>query len=590
MYQTVAVYVALAVFGLGLVYKVSTWFRHTVGMDGRGIGVSARVAAAAKGIVLTLLSVRVFSVLKALLLDAVLQVRTLRQDIYRWFMHICIVGGFMTLLVMHALSKYTTSALFPEYQSTLNPFLFLRDFAAALMIFGLAMVAYRRFMRKYSRPSTSPMDLYAMVILGVIIVSGVLLEGVKIVSQSAFQGMVDEYVTQPDVQDRKALEAYWVNQFGMASPELKAPFDAKLLEQGKALHEMNCAQCHASPQWAFGGYAVSRIAKPVASGLDRANASAVLWHIHFWASLFGLAYLPFSKMFHVFAGPLSLAMNTVMRRGRSAPANLATKQMIELDACIHCGACTSHCSVAVAFEAVPNVNILPSEKIASLKLLAAGKKLDADQIRTIQQGMFLCTNCDRCTLACPVGINLRDLWFSARESLLELSQPEFLLLTPFSLYRGFMQESMERRQYLHPVEVTREAIVSGCNPEMLANRHQPLEPGEIVLLRKLNASLQSQSFSKCYRCSTCSNSCPVVRNYKRPAEVLGLLPHQIMHAAGLRLWDLVFASNMLWDCLGCYQCQENCPQNVCVADILYELKSLSVARAIQEPPLLKKVG
>jgi heterodisulfide reductase subunit C len=80
-------------------------------------------------------------------------------------------------------------------------------------------------------------------------------------------------------------------------------------------------------------------------------------------------------------------------------------------------------------------------------------------------------------------------------------------------------------------------------------------------------------------CGICSNSCPVVRNYPNPSQVLGLLPHQIMHALGLKLWDIIFSSPMLWNCLGCYQCQEECPERVCVADILCELKNLAMARA-----------
>jgi len=71
----------------------------------------------------------------------------------------------------------------------------------------------------------------------------------------------------------------------------------------------------------------------------------------------------------------------------------------------------------------------------------------------------------------------------------------------------------------------------------------------------------------------------VVRNYSHPTEALGLLPHQLMHAAGMGLWDLVFSSRMLWDCLGCYQCQEHCPQGVCVADIIYEFKNIAITRA-----------
>jgi heterodisulfide reductase subunit C len=30
---------------------------------------------------------------------------------------------------------------------------------------------------------------------------------------------------------------------------------------------------------------------------------------------------------------------------------------------------------------------------------------------------------------------------------------------------------------------------------------------------------------------------------------------------------------MLWDCLTCFQCQEQCPQGVGVTDVLYELKN-----------------
>jgi heterodisulfide reductase subunit C len=36
---------------------------------------------------------------------------------------------------------------------------------------------------------------------------------------------------------------------------------------------------------------------------------------------------------------------------------------------------------------------------------------------------------------------------------------------------------------------------------------------------------------------------------------------------------------MLWDCVTCYQCQEHCPQNVTVTDILYQLKNLAVKNA-----------
>jgi heterodisulfide reductase subunit C len=236
------------------------------------------------------------------------------------------------------------------------------------------------------------------------------------------------------------------------------------------------------------------------------------------------------------------------------------------------------CSVAGAFPEIGNPNMLPSEKIASLKALAAGRELGLSEIRSLQNGMHLCTNCNRCTEACPAGIGLRDLWFSVRERLLRQSVPEFLLLSPFALYRGIRRESINHGGYLPPVQTAMRTVAAPWDADKGREGATPLEPGEKTTLRGLNTSFPSGSFSNCYRCVTCSNSCPVVQNYKNPEEVLGILPHQMMHAVGLSLWDLVFSSGMLWNCLGCYQCQENCPQGVRVTDILYELKNMAIAK------------
>jgi len=46
---------------------------------------------------------------------------------------------------------------------------------------------------------------------------------------------------------------------------------------------------------------------------------------------------------------------------------------------------------------------------------------------------------------------------------------------------------------------------------------------------------------------------------------------------------------MLWDCLGCYQCQEHCPQDVRVVDVFYELKNMAIAQA-KEKLLNEKTG
>jgi heterodisulfide reductase subunit C/nitrate reductase gamma subunit len=579
MFFRASLYVALAIFVLGLVYKVATWFTYRIGAEAAASSTAARVGAAVQGMVRTLFSRKIVTLVRAFLLDGIFQVKVYREDRLRWLMHTLIFFGFMLLLLFHALDKYVSMPLFAGYYPTLNPFLFLRDLFGTMVIVGVGIAVYRRFFLKLSRPRTNSQDQYAIAILAVIMLSGILLLAAKIGSHTRYEEMVQEYTMNADQEDLSGLEAYWVEYYGTVSPTAKGPFDAATLERGKLINEMSCLQCHSRPQSAFLSYSAAVLMRPFALALDRAHAPTILWYLHFLACFIGLAYLPFSRMFHIFATPVSLMANAVMEKKTSDPANIATRQVMELDACTHCGTCSARCSVGVVFETIPNLNILPSEKIGSLKALAAGKELSPQQLGTILQGMYLCTNCYRCTVACPSGINLQDLWFSARETLLARGYPEFLVLSPFSYYRALATEGLNGARYAKAAEIAREGILAGVNVAAVRDLTAPLTPGEDALKSRLEASFQAQTFSQCYRCMTCSNACPVVRNYPTPEATLGLLPHQIMHAVGLRLWDLVFSAKMLWDCLGCYQCQEQCPQSVHVADVLYELKSVAITRA-----------
>jgi heterodisulfide reductase subunit C len=255
---------------------------------------------------------------------------------------------------------------------------------------------------------------------------------------------------------------------------------------------------------------------------------------------------------------------------------LSMMQLMELDACTHCAMCTSRCSVAIAFQGIPNINILPSEKLASIKALASGRPLEEREIKDLQEGVYLCTNCYRCTVVCPVGIDLQNLWIKVRDLLFQRGIPEFSVLSPLSFYRGLMKDETAQGDYQKPLTRAREAIASQC--DLLTNKDKilPVTMGDRRLQNGLNLSDQAKTFSACFGCQTCTTVCPVVGNYEHPQEALGLLPHQIMQAAGLGLRDLAFGSSMLWDCLTCYQCQEQCPQGVWVTDVLYELKNLAV--------------
>ncbi|MGD9314327.1 MAG: hypothetical protein PVI96_15520, partial [Desulfobacterales bacterium] len=333
-------YSALVVFILGSIYKIATWFTRKIGILGEDITTAQRLQSAFRGIAGIIFSLKILTLLEAVVLDVLLQRRILKESVSRWLAHMLIFYGFMLLLLMHALESVISETIFEEYYSTVNPFFFLRDFFGAMVIAGVILAAVRRYFAKPRRMRSGGMDHYAIMIVAAIMLSGIALVGLKITSHGEFIRMVEDYAGLDDEDEIEALETLWVKEYGIISPTLKAPFDPELLEAGREVHESSCLDCHAPAPYAFTGFAAARLIKPAALWLDEQGGVTLLWYVHIIACFIGLAYLPFSKMFHIFATPISLIANRVMDPDKSLPANVVTRQIMELDACTHCGSCS----------------------------------------------------------------------------------------------------------------------------------------------------------------------------------------------------------------------------------------------------------
>ena len=77
-----------------------------------------------------------------------------------------------------------------------------------------------------------------------------------------------------------------------------------------------------------------------------------------------------------------------------------------------------------------------------------------------------------------------------------------------------------------------------------------------------------EELSACFACSTCTAACPI-------ANVWKYKPHQLIRMILLGMRDEVLSSNEIWLCLTCFQCQERCPQQVRVTDIIFDCKNLA---------------
>jgi heterodisulfide reductase subunit C len=93
---------------------------------------------------------------------------------------------------------------------------------------------------------------------------------------------------------------------------------------------------------------------------------------------------------------------------------------------------------------------------------------------------------------------------------------------------------------------------------------------------RLGFSGDPASFSACIQCGTCTNVCPVVANYQESPRAMGFLditPQQIVNSFRPGMTSRVLNSKMAWDCFTCFKCQEHCPREIPIAEMIYELRN-----------------
>jgi len=583
MMFNVLLYASLTICFIGIWHRIFFWTRNSVGFNPPCD--TRRILTLFKDIFSTVFSSDLLCLIKALIIDVLFQGRILKTSFVRWVMHFLIFTGFMALVFMHAMDTLITERFFSSYYSTINPFFFLRSLFGLMVLIGIGIAIYRRYFLKPARQKNAATDFFAIIIVSLIILSGTILEGMKMVSVSEFTTMVEEYAgLDYEDEDAAALETYWVKDFALVSPRISPPFESEIIDLGIETHESNCMDCHSPNKSAFLGYTAAKLLSPVALFLDRINGVKILYYLHILSCFIALALVPFSKMFHMVATPMALLTNAVEKKENRTVDNQLTKQLMELDACTHCGTCNLNCSAGTIYEFIQNDAILPSEKILILKKAAYREKLTSEEFTALFQGMYLCTNCDRCTVVCPSGIHLKSLWLSVRENLIQQDliqkdQQTPFLLTGFSFVRGLNKTPVIKEE--DAAAIILKNIIRVQDKTDTLNLCAPAPVNKSEWLMDLT---KTEPFFHCFGCQNCSTICPVVADFKYPEKTLTLLPHQIMYSLGLGLVDMAKGSAMIWNCLSCYQCQENCPQNVSVCDILFKLKNKAFKLDQDTPP------
>ncbi len=78
-----------------------------------------------------------------------------------------------------------------------------------------------------------------------------------------------------------------------------------------------------------------------------------------------------------------------------------------------------------------------------------------------------------------------------------------------------------------------------------------------------------EKISLCFACDTCTLSCPV-RIHEEAYH-----PRTMIRLILLGAREEVLSDPMIWLCASCFQCQERCPQDVGVTDLINAVKNIA---------------
>lgn len=286
--------VLLGLFGLELIFVLSVWLKARV----PGLPANAsrwRKLGAAIGFAIGLIfSRRIWTLLKALVVDGMVHRRLYRTDLRRWAVHIAVFGSWLALGVLSTLTGVIVEVLpllgmSPEAAASIPFFghLFQADvwwvalfneLLGLVVLCGMLLVVYRRYVQKDPQLRTVPADNVVIGLLTLIALGGFLAETFRLLA---------DYTTAA----------------GVFAPD---PTMLSLERFPPVLYDVW------GPQWGFVGYlsALALGALKLSPSVWEVFRNVFFW-LHFIIVATLLFLLPFSRFFHVIMSPVIVAYNTM---------------------------------------------------------------------------------------------------------------------------------------------------------------------------------------------------------------------------------------------------------------------------------------
>jgi heterodisulfide reductase subunit D len=299
------------------------------------------------------------------------QAHLIKVNPFRWIVHVLFFFSFLELFFIGSIgNKLTKMGIWSVTKDTAW-FAFLNDFCGLVILCGLILMLLRRLVFKNPQLVNTEEEIVPLFWLLVIVITGYFVEGLRL--------------------------------------HMEIP-----LQEGA--------------NFAFVGNVCSSILTPFS--INWPKSYSVMWWAHMIITFGFIAYIPYSKFFHMFSSPLSIFLNnqnpfTNLPQGsltnEKSINRFSVKELIEIDACTNCGECLVWCE---AHDEVHMEHVTPRGKMNNLKEILKkensifnSRKPDEGLMQEYSKGVFDCTLCGRCKPVCPVNIDTVGIMKKMREDL-----------------------------------------------------------------------------------------------------------------------------------------------------------------------------
>jgi Fe-S oxidoreductase/nitrate reductase gamma subunit len=324
--------------------------------------------------------------LKGVLSYAIGHKRILAEPLPGLF-HLCIFWGFALLLFATIIVGLQADFNLPVFQGSLYLFIKLTgNFFGLLTLAGVLLAAWRRYVFRPQQVENHPEDAVILILIFFLLISGFLLEGLRMAAR-------------PDPWATWTIVGPWLSK-------ILAEVDVSTL---LVLHRF-------------------------------------VWWFHLTFAMVFIGYFPYSKLFHIILGPLSIYFRklgpvgipdpinfedeTLEKFGKSQLNEFSWKTLFDLDACVRCGRCARNCPAFLSGKHL-NPKLVIQNMRSQLKRggnvsAHSGRAESPDLIGPVisETDLWSCTTCRACEAACPIFIEHVDKLIDLRRYLV-LTESQF---------------------------------------------------------------------------------------------------------------------------------------------------------------------